>query len=85
MTTATDHAYAATVFHPIADRDQRIANPLGALAAANCLQIIIGIGSQHAAEVARANGSTWAEIGAAAGITRQAAQQRFGATFGLAN
>jgi len=82
--TATDHAYAATVFHPLADRDQRIANPLGALAAAECLQIVLGIGTQHAAEVARANGHTWAEIGAAAGVTKQAAQQRWGATFGLA-
>jgi hypothetical protein len=76
--TSTDHAYAATVFHPLADRDKRIAYPLGALEAARCLEEIIEIGCQHAVEVARANGSTWAEIGRALGMTRQAAQQRFG-------
>ncbi len=76
--TATDHAYAATVFHPLADRDKRIAYPIGALEAARCLEEIIKISCQHAVDVARANGSTWAEIGQALGISKQAAQQRFG-------
>lgn len=32
----------------------------------------------HTVEVARANGYSWAEIGNALGVTRSAAQQRYG-------
>ena len=36
---------------------------------------------QQAVTAARANGHSWAEIGKALGLTRQAAQQRFGKAF----
>ncbi len=77
MTTSTSAA-AAAIFYPLANPKRRAADPMRALEAARSLQVTVNVGSLAAAATARAQGRTWAEIGDALGITKQAAQQRFG-------
>ncbi len=79
MATPFNPTTAAEItFLPLADPQRREADPMRALAAAHDLQILLGLGSQGAANWARKQGWTWSQIGEVLGITKQAAQQRFG-------
>jgi len=78
MSTYDPDLTAATLLHPLADAERRVADPIRALEAAHDLTIMLNLGSLGAATAARAQGRSWAEIGDALGVTRQAAQQRFG-------
>lgn len=52
--------------------------PLDTLASLELIRDQVDLFERITVREARANGSSWAEIGAALGVTRQAAQQRFG-------
>ncbi len=78
MSTSPTTAAAAAIFYPLANPKRRVADPMRALEAARSLQVTVNVGSLAAAAAARAEGRTWAEIGEALGISKQAAQQRFG-------
>jgi hypothetical protein len=77
-------AASNVTFLPLADPQRRAADPIRALEAAHDLQLLLSLGSLGAATAARGQGRTWAEIGLALGITKQAAQQRFGLLTDLA-
>ncbi len=79
MSTLYDPAAAAeTLFHPLADPDRRELDPIRALVAAHDLRILLGLAELGAVRHARQAGWTWAEVGQSLGMTKQAAQQRFG-------
>jgi hypothetical protein len=65
-------AYASA----IARMDNREA--LYALEAVKAAQVGVDIIAHQAVAMAREDGETWAEIGQSLGVTRQAAQQRYG-------
>ncbi len=67
-----------TTFLPLADPARRQQDPLRALQAAHDLRILVGLAELGAVRAAHRDGWTWADIGQCLGITRQAAQQRFG-------
>jgi hypothetical protein len=71
-------AAAEITFLPLADPERRENDPIRALQAAHDLRILLGLAELAAVRHARQAGWTWSEIGEALGITRQAAQQRFG-------
>jgi hypothetical protein len=77
-------AAAATLFHPLADPDQREQDPLRALQAAHDLRILLGLAEVGAVRHARRAGWTWSDVGECLGFTKQAAQQRFGLLVDLA-
>jgi hypothetical protein len=54
------------------------AEPMGALRACRSLQTTIAAEVQCRVFDARAQGASWGDVGFALGITKQAAQQRFG-------
>lgn len=66
------------LFLPLADPERRQADPVRALQAARDLRILISVGELGAVRQARLDGSTWSDIGDALGMSKQAAQQRFG-------
>lgn len=53
-------------------------NGLQALRAVPDAQVALELLTRQAVELARAQGSTWADVGAVFGMTKQAAQQRWG-------
>jgi hypothetical protein len=86
MSATFDPATAAeAMFLPLADPDRRELDPIGALRAACCLRILLGLGEQAAVRHARQAGWTWSEIGESLGMSKQAAQQRFGLLVDLAD
>ncbi len=70
-------AVAEITFLPLADPERRRLDPLGALTAGHDLRIVLGIGEADAVRHARQAGTTWEEIAAAAGISRQAAHAKW--------
>jgi hypothetical protein len=72
MTTDTD------AFARLADLEHRQLDPIKALEAARDLRALIGSAELDAVRHARQAGWTWGEIGESLGISKQAAQQRFG-------
>lgn len=78
MLTANANA-AAEVLHRTADEGSVIA----AIAATRSLSLIVEDTLQALVAQARAEGHTWAEVGAVLRVTRQAAFQRFAPTTGV--
>ncbi len=79
MTTDTD------AFARLADLEHRQLDPIKALEAARDLRALIGSAELDAVRHARQAGWTWGEIGESLGISKQAAQQRFGLLVDLAD
>ncbi len=73
-----------SIYTDLALPERRAEDPLRALRAAHALRIVLDLGEGDAvrhARQARKTGSgiySWSEIGEALGISKQAAQQRFG-------
>jgi hypothetical protein len=84
-TTYNPTRSAEVTFLPLADPERREKDPLRALQAARDLRILLSLGELGAVRHARLARRSWAEIGDALGITRQAAQQRFGILVDLAD
>lgn len=59
-------------------KEDRRRDALGKLQEAHDLQVLHGTRARHQAKRARQAGASWAEIGDIVGITRQAAEQRYG-------
>lgn len=59
-------------------KEDRRRDALGKLREAHHQQVMYAARSRHQAKRARQAGASWAEIGDIVGITRQAAEQRYG-------
>lgn len=62
----------------LAERHTNYGNPLSALATARIAAEALDDATRHLVMRARLEGSSWSTVGAALGITKQAAQQRYG-------
>ncbi len=82
MTTDTTDTDA---FYCLANLAHRQLDPIKALEAARHLRSLIGSAELDAVRHARQAGWTWVEIGESLGISKQAAQQRFGLLVDLAD
>lgn len=77
LTEALDHfhaAAAATTYGPADDADLELA----ALAASHALVVQAEQMQQAGVVLSRRAGATWTDIGKALGVSKQAAQQRYG-------
>ncbi len=78
LTEALEAHYAAAAATTFAGPGQDADLELAALAAVHQLLTLVDAAQATAVTLTRGAGATWAEVAAALGVTKQAAQQRYG-------
>lgn len=78
MTITNDHQYVGHIAKALGEAEDSDATSLDQIAALRKIARLVTSMTTDVVIHARENGASWAEIGAALGVTKQAAQQSYG-------